>query len=140
MTATLGELARGALSELAQVFDRLPDSAADDLIAAVASAKRIVVFGCGREGLQIRGFAMRLFHMGRDVSVWGDMTMPAVGLPGRCMLAKARRRPGRRRPRTCRDAAAIAQAATRNSTKVAAAATTKPAASFLSTALATVSL
>jgi len=78
MTAALGELARGALRELAQVFDRLPDDAADELIAAIASAKRIVVFGCGREGLQMRGFAMRLFHMGRDVSVWGDMTMPAV--------------------------------------------------------------
>ena len=24
------------------------------------------------------GFAMRLFHMGRDVAVWGDMTTPAL--------------------------------------------------------------
>jgi 6-phospho-3-hexuloisomerase len=75
----LGELARSALGELAQVFDRLSDDAVDELIAAIASAKRIVVFGCGREGLQMRGLAMRLFHMGRDVSVWGDMTTPAVG-------------------------------------------------------------
>ena len=79
MTATLGELARGALGELAQVFDRLPDDGADGLVAAIAAARRIAVFGCGREGLQMRGFAMRLFHMGRDVSVWGDMTTPAVG-------------------------------------------------------------
>ena len=27
----------------------------------------------------MRGFAMRLFHMGRDVAVWGDMTTPALG-------------------------------------------------------------
>ena len=27
----------------------------------------------------MRGFAMRLFHMGRNVAVWGDMTTPEVG-------------------------------------------------------------
>ena len=79
MTATLRELAKGALGELTQVFDRTPDDSADALIAAIVAARRVVVFGCGREGLQMRGFAMRLFHLGRDVSVWGDMTMPAVG-------------------------------------------------------------
>ena len=26
----------------------------------------------------MRGFAMRLFHLGRSVAVWGDMTAPAV--------------------------------------------------------------
>jgi 6-phospho-3-hexuloisomerase len=29
--------------------------------------------------LQMRGLAMRLFHLGRDATVWGDMSMPAVG-------------------------------------------------------------
>ena len=48
-------------------------------IEAIVAAKRIVVFGLGREGLQMRGFAMRLFHMGRDVAVWGNMTTPALG-------------------------------------------------------------
>ena len=27
----------------------------------------------------MRGLAMRLFHLGRDATVWGDMSMPAVG-------------------------------------------------------------
>jgi 6-phospho-3-hexuloisomerase len=52
------------------------------------AARRIVVFGLGREGLQMRGFAMRLFHMGRDVAVWGDMTTPAVG-PGDLFIVSA---------------------------------------------------
>jgi len=60
------------------VFDKIPETAADGLIAEILAARRIVIFGCGREGLQMRGFAMRLFHLGRDVSVWGDMSMPAV--------------------------------------------------------------
>src|SRR5260370_30083677 len=32
--------------------------------------------------------AMRLFHLGRDVAVWGDMTTPAVG-PGDLFIASA---------------------------------------------------
>jgi 6-phospho-3-hexuloisomerase len=79
MSQSLSELSKGALSDLAHVFQQLPDDAADPLIEAIAAANRIVVFGCGREGLQMRGFAMRLFHMGRNVAVWGDMTTPPVG-------------------------------------------------------------
>ena len=71
---TLRELSKGALNDLEGVFAKLPDDAADPLIEAIVAAKRIVVFGCGREGLQMRVFAMRLFHMGLDVSVLADMT------------------------------------------------------------------
>jgi len=79
LSETLGELSRGALKDLAGVFAAMPDDALDGLIEAIVAAKRIVVFGLGREGLQMRGFAMRLFHMGRNVAVWGDMTTPEVG-------------------------------------------------------------
>ena len=78
MTETLGKLAKGALADLSLVFATMPDDALDDLIEEIVKARRIVVFGLGREGLQMRGFAMRLFHMGRDVAVWGDMTAPPV--------------------------------------------------------------
>jgi 6-phospho-3-hexuloisomerase len=79
MDESLSELSKGALSDLSRVFQQLPDDAADELIDAIDAANRIVVFGCGREGLQMRGVAMRLFHMGRNVAVWGDMTTPPVG-------------------------------------------------------------
>ena len=79
MTESLAQLSKGALSDLAGVFAAMPENALDGLIEAIVAAKRIVVFGLGREGLQMRGFAMRLFHMGRDVAVWGDMTTPALG-------------------------------------------------------------
>ena len=78
MTETLAQLSKGALSDLAGVFVAMPENALDGLIEAIVAAKRIVEFGLGREGLQMRGFAMRLFHMGRDVAVWGDMTTPAL--------------------------------------------------------------
>jgi len=70
-----------ALSELGTVFDRLNDNDVDTACTMIASAKKIVVFGGGREKLQIMGFAMRLYHMGLPASVEGDMTTPPVG-PG----------------------------------------------------------
>ena len=67
-----------ALTELAAVFSRLDDNAVDAVIERLAQARRIVVFGGGREKLQIMGFAMRLFHIGLQAAVEGDMTTPAV--------------------------------------------------------------
>ena len=69
----------GALRELGVVFDALNDGDVDKALQLVADAKKIVVFGGGRERLQIMGFAMRLYHMGLDVSVEGEMTTPPVG-------------------------------------------------------------
>ena len=78
MTDDLNALAKGALADLDAVFAAMPATALDGLIEEIVKARRIVVFGLGREGLQMRGFAMRLFHMGRNVAVWGDMTAPEV--------------------------------------------------------------
>ena len=74
-----------ALAELGTVFARLDDAQVDAVIARLAKARRIVVFGGGRERLQVMGFAMRLFHMGLQAAVEGDMTTPAVG-PGDVLL------------------------------------------------------
>ena len=92
MTEGLAQLSKGALNDLSGVFAAMPEDGLDGLIEEIVKAKRIVVFGLGREGLQMRGFAMRLFHMGRDVAVWGDMTTPALG-PGRSIhcLRRSRR-------------------------------------------------
>jgi 6-phospho-3-hexuloisomerase len=79
VSESVAQLSKGALNDLAGVFAAMPEDALDGLIEAIVAAKRIVVFGLGREGLQMRGFAMRLFHKGRDVAVWGDMTTPALG-------------------------------------------------------------
>lgn len=68
-----------ALTELAGVFDKINDADVDKALDMIARAKRIVVFGGGRERLQIMGFAMRLYHMGLPVAVEGDMTTPPVG-------------------------------------------------------------
>jgi 6-phospho-3-hexuloisomerase len=76
---SLGALATRALGDLAKVFARLPPGAESEFVDAIVAAKRIAIYGAGREGLQMDGFAMRLFHLGLDVHLVGDMTTPPVG-------------------------------------------------------------
>lgn len=45
----------------------------------IAKAKKILLHGVGREGLMMRALAMRLYHMGLDAHVVGDMSSPPVG-------------------------------------------------------------
>ena len=68
-----------ALEDIRGALERIDGAQVDRAVDLIADARHISVFGCGREGLQIRGFAMRLFHLGRSVSVVGDMTTPAIG-------------------------------------------------------------
>ena len=75
----MASLYKTALAELDGVFAKLNDADVDQSLDMLANAKRIVVFGGGRERLQIMGFAMRLYHMGLPVAVEGDMTTPPVG-------------------------------------------------------------
>ena len=56
---SLAQLSKGALSDLAGVFAAMQEDALDALIEEIVKAKRIVVFGLGREGLQMRGFGTR---------------------------------------------------------------------------------
>ena len=84
----ISQLAKAAIADLDEVVARMPDDAADAFIAAILAAKRICLYGAGREGLALRGFAMRLFHMGLDAHVVADMTTPPVG-PGDLLIVTA---------------------------------------------------
>ena len=77
-----------ALDELARVFARIDVVAVERALEAIADARRIALYGVGREGLQVKGLAMRLFHLGLQVAVVGDMTTPPVG-PGDLLVVSA---------------------------------------------------
>jgi 6-phospho-3-hexuloisomerase len=79
MEPNLTTLGRAALAELEAVLTAVPDDAAEPLIEAILSARRIAVYGAGRGGLVIKGFAMRLAHLGRDAHAIGEVTMPPIG-------------------------------------------------------------
>jgi 6-phospho-3-hexuloisomerase len=85
---SLAALGRAAVADLEGVIARLKDDAADDLIEAILGARRICTYGAGREGLALRGFCMRLYHMGLDAHVVADMTTPPVG-PGDLLIVTA---------------------------------------------------
>ncbi|MEI6098120.1 MAG: SIS domain-containing protein [Alphaproteobacteria bacterium] len=71
ITQAAGELAKAATGTNPQQMAAL--------VTALATAGRVVTFGCGREGLMMRALAMRLYHLGLNVHVAGDMSCPPVG-------------------------------------------------------------
>lgn len=82
---TAYETARQILAEIDRVLNRVNEEELDKLCEAIVSARRIIAYGLGREGLAMRGFAMRMMHLGLDVAVVGEMTTPPIG-PGDLFL------------------------------------------------------
>lgn len=77
-----------ALDELGTCLRGVDEKQLGELVELIARSKRIVLYGCGREGLMMRALCMRLFHLGLDVHMVGDMTTPPVG-PGDLLLVSA---------------------------------------------------
>ena len=74
----MNRAARAVTDEIAAIAERVDAGEIDALCARIASAGRIVLHGCGREGLQMRGLAMRLYQLGLDVGYQGEMTAPPL--------------------------------------------------------------
>ncbi len=66
-------------AELTAAAGRVDPEALHAMVAEIARAARIVAYGVGREGLMMRALAMRLYHLGLDAHVVGDMSCPPVG-------------------------------------------------------------
>ena len=77
-----------AAAELAQAAAATDPAALAALVAELATAKRIATYGCGREGLMLRALTMRLYHLGLDAHVVGDMSCPPLG-PGDVLLVSS---------------------------------------------------
>lgn len=84
MTTTY-DVAQQILAEIDRVLSRVDNAETEALLDAITYARRIIVYGLGREGLAMRGFARRLMHLGLDVAVVGDMTTPPI-CPGDLFL------------------------------------------------------
>eukprot|EP01018_Ginkgo_biloba_P012520 Gb_08754 [translate_table: standard] len=92
---SLGTLAGKVCREIERVFESAENKKIDPLGLIVkeitntaASGGRIVVHGVGREGLMMKGLAMRLFHLGLSSSCVGEMTAPSIG-SGDLLIASA---------------------------------------------------
>ncbi len=78
MTTDYRARADGACDELRAAAAAVDPAAVDALVGDIAAARRIVCHGVGREGLMMRALAMRLYHLGLDAHVVGDMSCPPV--------------------------------------------------------------
>jgi 6-phospho-3-hexuloisomerase len=82
------DLAARAAEEIRQATQGVDPARLHELVGDLARARRIVAYGVGREGLMMRALAMRLYHLGLDAHVVGDMSAPPVG-PGDLLLVSA---------------------------------------------------
>lgn len=82
------DLAHRAAAEMAAAVAAIPPEQSRALQEALMRARRVVCHGVGREGLMMRALAMRLYHLGLDAHVAGDMSCPPVG-PGDLLVASA---------------------------------------------------
>mgnify|MGYP003104332843 FL=1 len=72
------ELTAQIAEEHRKVFERLDMQELSEAIAAILNASKIFVYAAGREGISLRGFAMRLAHLGKQVQWLFDDTTVGI--------------------------------------------------------------
>jgi 6-phospho-3-hexuloisomerase len=66
------------LRDLQRILAAVPPRTTRKFVRAILDARRVFVYGLGRSGLVARMFGMRLVHLGRDATIVGDTTTPAI--------------------------------------------------------------
>jgi 6-phospho-3-hexuloisomerase len=82
---TYRELVQAVIDENRRVLEAVPPADIDRLVAEIEKAKTIQLYAMGRMQASVRGFAMRLKHMGFDAYVVFDTTTPVIG-PGDLLI------------------------------------------------------
>lgn len=73
------DLAQTVIQENLETLLAVKPEQIQQLIAEIKKAKTIQLYGMGRMQLSVRGFAMRLKHMGFDSYIVYDTTSPCIG-------------------------------------------------------------
>lgn len=73
------ELVKTVILENAEVLNKINVKELNRLIEEINKAKTIQLYAMGRMGLSMRGFTMRLKHMGFDAYIVYDTTTPCIG-------------------------------------------------------------
>ena len=69
------EIALGEIKALAEILSHVDTAQTDQLVREITQAKRIFIGGAGRSLLSMKGFAMRLMHLGKETHwIWDDTT------------------------------------------------------------------
>ncbi|MEF2782558.1 MAG: 6-phospho-3-hexuloisomerase [Clostridium sp.] len=76
------EYAKTVLNELEHTLLSIKESDAQKFVELVDGANEIFCAGAGRSGFQVKGFAMRLMHMGKHSYVVGETCTPNISNDG----------------------------------------------------------
>ncbi len=74
----MNETAARALAEIGAALGCALPGEIEAMAALIRQARRIALYGVGREGLMMKALTMRLYQMGLDAHVVGDMTTPPL--------------------------------------------------------------
>ena len=85
-TSVITKLRSVILSELASSAAHICPTSCTQLVSQLLDADRIFVAGMGRSGFAMRGFAMRMVHLGLDVHFVGETTAPPIAAHGDLLL------------------------------------------------------
>jgi 6-phospho-3-hexuloisomerase len=66
------------LTEIKFVLSKVNQHQVDTLVKRILSSKKVIASGAGRVGMAVRGFVMRLKHLGLDAYILGDANVPAL--------------------------------------------------------------
>lgn len=83
------EVSYKAAIELAAVLKKIDTDQVNKLVSLIRNKQRIFVTGAGRSLLMLKGFAMRLMHIGFEVYVVGEVTTPAFRTDDLLIVASA---------------------------------------------------
>ena len=73
------DLVQAVIDENRRVLEAVPEADVQRLIGEIERAKTIQLYAMGRMQASMRGFAIRLKHMGFDAYVVFDTTTPVIG-------------------------------------------------------------
>lgn len=72
------QFAEVVINELSHTLSSIDSEAAEKFVDLVLDAEEVFCAGAGRSGFQIKGFAMRLMHMGVSSYVVGETCTPNI--------------------------------------------------------------
>lgn len=72
------QYAEVVINELSHTLSSIDSEAAEKFVDLVLDAEEVFCAGAGRSGFQIKGFAMRLMHMGVSSYVVGETCTPNI--------------------------------------------------------------
>lgn len=72
------EYQKEVTAEIARTLSGISETETQGMTQLICDAKRVFLAGAGRSGFMVRGFAMRLMHMGICAYLVGEVVTPAI--------------------------------------------------------------